>query len=439
MGGDVPQPDGRDSTIAERLKLLLDTIAEVASTLDLETLLVRVVDRSLDLTRAERGLLLLVDDPGARRPRVARDRSRRNLPLDLAYSQSVVADVLRRQVSRVIEVGTADSGSLLLSESMHDMSLRRMMCVPLVFEQNAIGAIYVDSSISRSRPFADEDLRLFEALAQQAAIAIVKARLRESELRRERLEARMRIAGEIQRRAQPPSAMLLSGFDVHGVSVPCEETGGDYFDYIPRPGRRWGLIVGDVVGHGLEAALHMLTTRGYLRSSFAWVDDESKVFEHLNEELQEVMRIGEFVPLLHVELDVDERSFRFLAAGHPPPLLYRAARGEFEELPSGGPALGTDLDIECRPSEPVAMEDGDVLVLYTDGITETRRPCPPDAMPDLFGDERLRDAIRSRCGESSQSIVEGVFADVATFQSGGDADDDRTIVVVTAQPDGADD
>ena len=420
----------------ERLALLLDTIAEVTSTLDIGSLLIRIVDRSLDLTGAERGLLVLREQGEEETPRVARDRGGRHLPLDLPFSRTVVREVLRTREPQVHEVTAAEADGLDLSKSMVAIGLRRLMCVPLSFEGAAIGAIYVDSNVGLSRPFGGANLRLLQALAQQAAIAIVNARLREAELSKERLEARMRIAGEIQQRAFPPNGLLLSEFDVYGISLPCEETCGDYFDYIPRRGRHWGLVVGDVVGHGLEAALYMLTARGGLRSSFAWIDDAPLVFEHLNRELHQDMDIGQFVTLLYVDLDVAAKTFRFLAAGHPPPLLYRARLDDFEELPTGGPLLGAGLEAEYRNSESIAMECGDVLVLYTDGIPESRRPVPVDAPPEFFGEDRLREAVRRRSGQSSRAIVEGILAEVAEFLEGSEPDDDRTLVVATAASDG---
>lgn len=424
-----------ESTPDERLALLLDTIAEVTSTLNVPSLLVRVVDRSLDLTGAERGMLIFREDGVQAPPRVARDRSGRSLPVHLAYCRSVVHAVLRTGKSQVHEVAVADSGELRISDSIHEAGLRRLMCVPLSADGATIGVVYVDSNVSGTRPFGGDDLRLFQALAQQAAIAIVNAQLREAELSKERLEARMRVAGEIQRRAFPPSGLLLSGFDVYGVSLPCEETCGDYFDFIPRRARRWGLVVGDVVGHGLEAALYMLTARGGLRSSLAWIDDAPTVFEHLNKELHQDMDVGQFVTILYVDLDVAARSFRYLAAGHPPPLLFRAGADDFEQLPCGGPLLGAGPEAAYETSDPITLEPGDVLVLYTDGIPESRRAVPPEMPPQLFGEGRLMDAVRARSGQSSREIVEGILDDVTAFTEGNPPDDDRTIIVVSAAPD----
>jgi sigma-B regulation protein RsbU (phosphoserine phosphatase) len=435
MSGENGRGDARELNSRDRVDLLLDTIAEVTAIVDLDALLARIVDRSLDLTRAERGLLALTDGEERATLRIGRDSDRRNLPLTLSFSRSVLCEVLETCESRVHEVALTESDGLDMSESMFGIGLRRLMCVPLTIDGTAIGAIYVDSTVSPAERFAQDDLRLLEAIAHQAAIAITNARLRDADRHRERLETRMRIAGEIQRRAAPPNGLLLAGFDVYGVSIPCEETCGDYFDYILLPGRRWALVVGDVVGHGLEAALYMLTLRGSLRSSCAWIDDGPRVFAHLNEELGRDMKDGEFVTLLFVDLDQSTRSFRVLAAGHPPPLLYRSSRDTFEELPFGGPLLAGGMESEYAAAAPVPLENGDILVLYTDGIIESQSRDAPDDVRAIFGETRLRDAVRHRAGASSRDIVAGILDDVRAYTGNAPPDDDRTLVVVTATDD----
>lgn len=432
MDGEAAPRAPREVTPGERLQLLLDTIAEVASTLELDTLLDRIVDRSLELTGAERGILILRSEDDAEFvPQVARDASGRNLPLDLAFGRSVVNDVLATLAPHVHEVALSDSVLLDVSASVRDIGLRRLMCVPLLGKGELLGAAYVDSSLKAPRPFSADDLRLLQALAQHAAIAIVNARLRDAELENEVFQERLRIAEAIQRRSFPPSGLLLPGFDVYGFASHCERMGGDFFDYVPRPGKRWGLVVGDVVGHGLEAALYMLATRGGLRSSLSWVDDAPRVLEHLNQELGRDMAEGDFVTLLYVDLDVVESTFRFVAAGHHPPLLYRACDDAFAELSGGASALGIEDTPGYRTSDPVALAPGDVLVLYTDGIPESRRHAEGPQGFEFFGDERLRASVRRHRGGSSREVVEGVLEDLAAFLGGGEPDDDVTVVVAT--------
>jgi len=408
----------------DRLRMLFDTIAEVNSTLDLGELLVRVVDRSLDLTGAERGILILRDEEGEGAPRVARDSWRERLLPPVEYSRVVANRVLREGVSEVHELHLADTGEFPLTESIHKLGLRTVMCVPLVLQEAVIGVLYVDSRSSQDSAFGPTDLRLFEALAGQMAIAIENARLHEAELAKERLEARYRIAAEIQQGLVPPRSMRVSGLDIHGLSRPCEETGGDYFDILSIGEERVGLVVGDVRGHDLDAALYMLTARAHLRSALHWERDITKVLEHLDAELTNDMEVDRFMTLLFVDLDLREKTLRFVCAGHEPPLLFRAATGGFEALDGHGPMFNLRMGLCYRISEPVGLSPGDVFVLSTDGITEARSPGR-----ELFGGDRLRRAVCSLHERPVEEIVSGVLHRVEAFAGDAGIEDDMTLVV----------
>jgi len=416
-------PPANDDFLSDpRLRMLFDTIAEVNSTLDLEELQVRVVDRTLDLTGAERGILLLGDGEG--HPRVARDSDRNFMPQPMEYSHVVADRVLREGKSEVHDLQIADTGEFPLTDSVNRLGLRTVMCVPLVVDDGPIGVLYVDSRISQDAVFGPADLKLFEALAGQIAIAIEKARLHEAALAQKALDERVRIAAEIQSRLVPPRCAEFAGMDVCGICRPYYETGGDYFD-ISMSENRLRLAVGDVQGKGLKAALFMLTARAHLRSSLHWERDAEKVFHHLDDELSLDMMIGEFMTLLLVEVDLEERCFRYVSAGHEPPLLWRAAEQAFEPIEGHGPALALRLNREYRISEPVSLRPDDILVLSTDGIPEAMR-----ADKRLFGEERQREAIRAlrKCG--AESIVAGMVLTVEDFLGGASLTDDLTMVVM---------
>jgi sigma-B regulation protein RsbU (phosphoserine phosphatase) len=416
----------------ERLRMLFDTIAEVNSTLELEELLVRVVDRALDLTGAERGILILKDEDGEGRVRVARDQERQDLPLPVEYSRQVAHTVLDEGVAEVHEIDLSESGEYPLTDSIMSLGLRTVMCVPQRLGKETTGVLYVDSRVGASVQFRESDLRLFGALADQAAIAIENARLRETELVKAGLEERMRVAGEIQQGLFPPCSLQLPGYDIFGVSHPCQQTGGDYFDYIPGRDGRTGIVLGDVSGHSLESALYMLTARAHFLSTLKWEEDLVKAFRHLNRVLERDMELGYFMSFLHVDLDTVGRSFRYVNAGHEPPRILRAGREEFEELPLHGAAFAFLPDPSYRISEPARIEPGDLLLLVTDGIPEARRPGPKDSHREIFGIDRLEQVVRERRDRPSAEIVGAVIESVGEYIEGGTVEDDLTIVVVRA-------
>ncbi|MEN8149520.1 MAG: GAF domain-containing SpoIIE family protein phosphatase [Planctomycetota bacterium] len=413
--------------------MLLDTIAEVSSTLDLDEVLVRVVDRSLDLTGAERGILFLPDTDGEAVPRVVRERGRSHLSLPVQYSRCVTSRVLALGRPEFIEVQAQGQQGYDPSQSFVDLKLRTLMCAPLTSNGRPIGALYVDSRTTGDREFGEDDLRFFTALADSVAIAIENARLHEKALETERLKERLSIAAEIQRDALPPNRLELPGYDIYGVSRPCEETGGDYFDYLVDERPRVGLVVGDVTGHGLGAALYMLNARARLRSSLTWEPDASRVLEHLDRELEREMPSGKFMTLLVTTLDTEDRTVRSISAGHEAPLLLRAGADDFEQLPGRGAGLAMGIGSGWRVSEPCRLEPGDLLVLATDGIPEAHVPVPEGEVKDLWGEKRFRDRLRELRDEDSESIVRGVLAAINEHVGGREPEDDITLIVVKVE------
>lgn len=421
--------DGYEGSIGdERFRMLFDTIAEISSTLTLEDVLVRVVDRSMELTGAERGILILPDEDGEGVPTVARGRGLGRLPLPVQYSRGVASRVLSGGRPEYIQLDMP--GEIILSQSVVNLGLRTLMCAPLTSNGEAIGALYVDSRSGDGREFDSADLRLFTALADQVAIAIENARLHEKAIENERLEARLQIATEIQQEALPPNRLALPGFDIYGISRPCEETGGDYFDYLDLGPDCSGLVVGDVTGHGLGAALYMLNARARLRSSLSWESDPSLVFAHLDRELEREMPSGKFMTLLVAMLDTSDRTVRCVSAGHEPPVLLRADREEFETLPGRGAVLAVGIGKGWGISEPCSLGNGDVLVLATDGIPEARAPKVGDRPRELWGETRFRETVRALRDEDAEAIVAGVLGAVDEFTAGGEAEDDLTLIVV---------
>ncbi len=417
------------------IEILLETIAEVSSTIDLDDLLVSVVDKTLKFTGAERGILLLSDrngEPTELEAHVARDNAGRDLPLKTTvYSRSIPHKVAAEgRALCLIDAATAMEASL--GQSIVDLRLLTVMCVPLKVKERTIGVLYVDSKAS-AREFTESDLKLFKALSYQAAIAIENARLVKEALRAERMQQSLNLARDIQTSLLPRGQLKVAGLDVFGVSRPCDETGGDYFDYLRLPDGRLGLTVGDVTGHGIAAALYMATARALMRAFITTEPDLSKVFYALNNSLERDMGTGRFLTLFYGEVSLVDRRLRYVRAGHDAPLLYHSSEDFFEELESpGANALGFERDARFEVAGPMSLRPGDILVLYTDGIPETR-----NATGELFGLKRLRSVVRTFRSRPAREIVDAVFREVSEFSGGTQAEDDLTLIVGKILDDGA--
>lgn len=354
----------------KRTAILLHTISEVNNNVEVEGVVESVIDKSLAVTGAERAILMLYDDENILRVSRARGASGDDLDTNLQYSHSVAMQVANGGKG-VCLIDTANQGEdFSLGQSILDLKLLTVMCVPLRVKDRMLGLLYVDSKAS-SKEFGEQDLTLFEALAGQMAVAIDNARLLLHYVEKQRIEQGLAVARDIQRSLLPRGALRAPGLDIDSLFEACEETSGDYFDYIRRSGGRLGVVVGDVSGHGIGAALVMSTARALLRAFTATEATAAEIISRMNRFLSEDVETGRFMTLFYSEIDLRQRQLHYVRAGHNEPLLYRRGDDVFEELGEGGIALGMIDDFEFEVTGPIQLEPGDVLLLYTDGIVES--------------------------------------------------------------------
>ncbi len=411
---------------ARNVNILLQTIAAVNSNLDLESVLTNSVDLTIDLTGAERGILMLFEGE-ALKVKTARDRRRRALPSGIVYSHSVPLKVAR-EGKPICLLDAAAQGGMNLGQSIADLKLLTVMCVPLRVKDRVIGVLYVDSHAT-SKEFTRSDLTLLNALAYQVAIAIDNARLLEHYVEKQRIQQGLFIARDIQRSLLPGGALTVPGFDIFGMSVACEETSGDYFDYIRLGENRLGLVVGDVAGHGIGAALFMATARALLRAFLSASPEPASVLGNMNDFLGQDMETGRFMTLFYGDLDVPTRTLSYVRAGHNAPLLYHRAEDRVEELDAPGVALGMVRGFRYRVAPPVPLKTGDILLLYTDGIIETM-----NGQKEQYGIERMVEIVRKDRDRPSREIAETIHRAVAAFGEPAALQDDLTMIVVKAGP-----
>ncbi|HKE01603.1 MAG TPA: GAF domain-containing SpoIIE family protein phosphatase [Planctomycetota bacterium] len=418
---------GDERVDATNVALLLRTIAEVSSTIDVERLLVSIVDKAIAVTRAERGFLLLRDPNGKELSiRLARDARGAPLAGDLRYSKSVVAQV-ETSGEPVRSMVNSDAEALELGRSVFDLKIRAVMCVPLrASGDRVLGAVYVDSRVA-SREFSPADLAFFAAFGSQATIALENARLVQDSLEKERMAQELRIAHDIQRRMLPATSPDLPGFTLAGACEALTEAAGDSFDFVSLPDGSVAIVVGDVSGHGIGPALVTVSARARLRSYLGLGHDLGDAVTRLNRDLRSEMEEGMFQTLFVAVIDARAGTLRYVNAGHPPPMLRRAAGGAFTALARTGVALGF-LDEPYAPSGTVELARGDVLVAFSDGLVEARR-----SDGELFGEQRLRDAIGRAAASSADAIVRTLIDETKRF-GGGRAEDDLTVVALRREP-----
>ncbi len=305
---------------------------------------------------------------------------------------------------------------------------RSELAAPLALSGRTIGVFNLERDVEDA--FHEGHLELLMAFAAQAAVALERARMTRELLDRRRLEKELAIAREIQLSFLPRSAPQLPGFDIAGTSRSHDEVGGDYFDFIQVSDSRVGLAIADVSGKGIPAALLMA---GFRMSLLAEIRNDfaiRAVMRKVGTLLFESTERDRFVTAFYGVLDYRNRVLIFSNAGHDPPLLVRA-NGTAESLVEGGVALGVLADARYE-ERPIALHPGDVLVLYTDGVSEA--PAPDGQM---FGRGRLEDAIRGLAARSGEEILQGIVAAVLEWTGERGPTDDLTLMVVKVKPEGA--
>jgi PAS domain S-box-containing protein len=242
-------------------------------------------------------------------------------------------------------------------------------------------------------------------------------------------EGTLLLARSVQQRLFPSSQPSVPGFDIYGATFVADVTGGDYYDFIPLPGGCLGILVADVSGHGVDSALLMAETRAVLRATAQTTAEPGEIVTAVNRVLHADTEAHRFATLLLVSLHAPSRTFTYSSAGNPPGYLLDGRGAVKGELPATGLPLGLFPDSPYETRSPLRMEEGDTLVLLTDGVTDCGVP-----EEELFGAQRALEAIRSSLGARSSDIVEGLYRTVRAFENGGPQRDDVTTVVVRRLP-----
>ena len=276
-----------------------------------------------------------------------------------------------------------------------------------------------------------ENIKELNAGLHRQIIEEVEAARREIAQREiESLKA-LRLAAEVQKNLLPRGRLVVDGIEVAGRNLPSQAIGGDYFDYLQHdPSCRvcLSVAVGDISGHGVDAALLMTSARGFLRTRVSQPGSGAEIVADMNRYLAaDVLDSGRFMTLFFLSINPRAREIRWVRAGHDPALVYLPSQDRFEELVGEGLALGVDPD--CRYTESVfpQLEKGQIVVIATDGISEAR-----DRSGAMFGRERLQETIHHFRTESAERIVGHVFDAVARHSGDQPPEDDRTLVVVKA-------
>ena len=395
-------------------------VALLASVTLTETL-EQIVTLVFEAVPADRCMIMMRD---AKSPElkvaVARLRDRAGEVGEIRISRSVIDEVVTNGKSVLTSDAQADprfaGGTVMLQ------GVRSVLAVPLGVGANVFGIIYADSPLSDAR-FTEDHLKVLTTLSSVAAIRVENARLTEEQMERERLEREQQVASEIQQRFLPAAAPHIEGYELQGISFPCYEIGGDYYDFIQREDGNMVVALGDVSGKGTAAALLMSSLHAAIHAQADTHDSIVSTIQAVNKYLTESIPPNRFVTLFYAELNPELGRLTFLNAGHNPPLIVHAG-GTMEQLASGGLPLGIMADAEFREGRTQLLP-GDVLVIYSDGVSEAVNPTGEE-----FGPTRLYEVVARNLDASASGIRDRIESALTKFCQGTPAADDITLVIV---------
>lgn len=300
---------------------------------------------------------------------------------------------------------------------------RMALVVPLLQGGRAAGLLAVGERASGA-PFTEEDCDFAITLGRQALAALESVRLHRIRLDKERQDRELQIARQIQQSLFPASCPAVTGFDVAASSRPCQEVGGDYYDFIPLTGARLALAIADVSGKGTPASILMASVHASLRA-LAGTTSPGALMQRLNTFLFESTQANKYVTLFYGELDAASRRLAYVNAGHVPPFRV-ASDGATDRLTAGGPVLGLLESVSFETGE-IALAPGDIVAMVTDGATEALSPEETE-----LGDERVAGALRGVAGGTSSGAVAGLLSAVDAWTGPAGCSDDLTVLVLKA-------
>jgi sigma-B regulation protein RsbU (phosphoserine phosphatase) len=407
----------------ERLALLYRASQTFVSSLDLDEVLNRVMDEVIAATRAERGFVMLREPDGSLSFRVARGMGHTAIDdPQFQVSRSVMERVAREGRPILTSNAQADD-RFSMRQSVVNLKLRSILCVPLKIREQVSGVVYVENRM-QTGIFTDADRELLAAIASSASIAIENARLYQVAVEKGRMERELQMARDVQASMLPSHLPQVDGWDFAARWRPAREVAGDFYDFVTCEGGQISLVIADVADKGMPAALFMSLSRAIVRASIVSAATPAEGIGRANRLICADAANGMFVTLFCAFIDPASGELTYVNAGHNPPLLSRAEGDGLAELRRTGLPLGIEADAPYEQRQ-LRLTPGDLLLLYTDGVTDATGP---DLEP--FGMERLRAVLLGHRYEPAADLVSALEGSIDAFTGAAAQYDDIATIVV---------
>lgn len=406
----------------QELSILNDIAIAVSSARELNQVVDLIIQKCVKHLKVEQGAIMLLDAEQSKKPFQTMVRK-------MDSSMDVVPYHLGVQLSGWM---LKNQGPLLINDFQENQDFRinidehfpiqSLLSVPLRLKGNMIGVLNVFNK-QGGTGFTAEDQRLLSIIATQSAQIIENARLYEEEKDLLLMEEELRLAYDIQMKLLPRKNPSINGYDIAGKSIPAKEVGGDYYDFIRINDDKLGFCLGDISGKGLPASLLMANLQATLRGQSIFNTSCKDCLERSNKLLFHSTDIQKFATLFYGILDTRQHKLCFSKAGHEPPFFFSKNHAP-QRLETGGTVLGF-LEDSVFDEEEIPFNPDDVLVVYSDGITEAI-----NIREEEFGEERLETIIRDNLEFSATKLIEKILFSVRSYAGESPQFDDMTIIVV---------
>ena len=396
-----------------QMRALIRAGRELSGNMPLADLFNLIMNLSIEAVGAARGVLMTFEGDELT-VRAARGEGFR-------ISETVRDRVIREKASLLVRDARMDE-AFAGRMSIVQQQIRSILAVPLQTDDRVIGLIYLDSP-HFVHEFTRDDLNLLTVMANVAAIRIEHTRLAEVEQAERMLAKELEQAAEIQSGLLPKQAPEVEGLELAGYNAPCRTVGGDYFDFLAYPDGRVAVLVSDVAGKGMPAALLMSSLQARVQVLFEEPASLGALVTRLNRNVASTCPRNRFISFFIAVIDPTTNQVRYVNAGHNPPLVLHSD-GRVEKLDSTGVILGI-LPSAQYEEGTCLLEPGDLMVLFSDGVTEAS---PPGSEED-FGETRLAQALAELRDQPADSIAQAINRKVQEFTAGAPPADDLTLVV----------
>ncbi len=413
-----------DLTI-QSLKKVLAVNGQINSTLEIGALLEIIMKTAAEVMQTQAASLLLIDEKTT------------DLVFQVALGEKgcELKEKFRVKMGEGIAGSVAKTGeSLRVNDVNQDPRFAKrfdastgfvtksILCVPMHSRGKIIGVLQAINPVD-GRVFSSDDQFLFETFADQAAIAVENARMHTEILKQERAKQELKIAHDIQQNFLPDLQKNSYAVDTAAENIPAREVGGDFYDVIQLDQHRTGIVIGDVSGKGVPAALYMVRAISEYRFLAQRLKNPGELLTALNDILAQNSPFGMFVTLAYMIVDRSSKTLVYSSGGHLP-LLKRSASGKVEVLENiGGPPVGLMPETPYAQKE-IKLEKGDALLAYTDGVTEAR-----NINKQEYGIENLKTCFQQKTGGAADYTTE-ILNQIKTFTQGAEAHDDITALAV---------